>query len=56
MWERWGLLEGLFSPGVAAKSLVIRVSFTFQDLVDSDVSHKLLHSIILQIAVAPMHL
>lgn len=53
---RWGPPEGLSSPGFTAKSLVVRVSFTFQDLVDSDVSHKLLHSIILQVAIAPMHL
>lgn len=53
---RWGPLEGLLSPGFAAKLLVVRVSFTFQDLVDSDVSHKLLDSIILQVAVAPVHL
>lgn len=37
-------------------SLEIRVSFTFQDLVDSDVSHKLLHRVILQVAIAPVHL
>lgn len=48
--------EGLLCPGFTAKSLAVRVSFTFQDLVDSDVSHELLHSIILQVAVAPMHL
>lgn len=53
---RWGPPEGLFSPAFTAKSLVVRESFTFQDLVNSDVSHKLLHSIILQVAVAPMHL
>lgn len=48
--------QSLFSPGFPAKSLVIKVSFTFQDLVDSDISHKLLHGIVLQVAVAPVHL
>lgn len=53
---RWEPLEGLFSPGFTVKSPVLRVSFTFQDLVDSDVSHKLLHGIVLQVAIAPVHL
>lgn len=36
--------------------LAVTVPFTFQDLVDSDISHKLLHGIVLQVAIAPVHL
>lgn len=49
---RWGA-----STGVSLLSLlVIGVLFTFQDLVDSDVSHELLDCIILQVSIAPVHL
>lgn len=47
----WCVSGGAHSPLASPP-----VSFTFQDLVDSDVSHKLLHSVILQVAVAAVHL
>lgn len=52
----WQGLEGLFFLVTQPNPCLLTASFTFQDLVDSDVSHKLLHRIILQVAIAPMHL
>lgn len=51
-----GASRGVFLLTPLPASLVTGVSFTFQDLVDSDVSHELLHRVILQVAVAPVHL
>lgn len=51
-----GASQGVFLLTPLPAPLVTGVFFTFQDLVDSDVSHELLYRIVLQVAVAPVHL